>query len=123
MVVTFLTIFLVCRSVAKESEKCNTVQFSFYDPEGKSTLTQNFTAQSFERNKQPVYYSLIGPQNQLNQTIIWWNKENDTWLGEIRSYGQERGDFSMLNWTANKIFTKSQGSILGKIHDFSKFVI
>ena len=78
----------------KLEEKIKIVE-QFYDPEGKSTLTQNFTAQSFERNKQPVYYSLIGPQNQLNQTIIWWNKENDTWLGEIRSYDQERGDFSI----------------------------
>ena len=88
--VTFLVvIFLGYSAAAKESENCDRVQFSFEDQNGKNT-SQNFTRQSLEKNGQPVYYSLSGPKNQLRQTIIWWNNENNTWLSQTGPYSSNK---------------------------------
>ena len=88
--VTFLVMLVLgCSAVAKESENCDRVQFSFNDQNGKNT-SQNFTRQSLEKNRQPVYYSLSGPKNQLRQTIIWWNNENNTWLSQTGPYSSNK---------------------------------
>ena len=87
-VVTFLLIiFLGCSALAKESEKCDRVQFSFNDENGIKN-SQNFTKQSFDKNGQPVYYSYTSGINKNHdlQTIIWWNNENNNWLSQTRSH-------------------------------------
>ena len=69
--------------VAEKSEMCDRVKFSFDD----QNTTQNFTKQSFEKNGQPVYYSVSEiNKNNDGQTIVWWNKENNTWLSQTRPY-------------------------------------
>ena len=85
MVTLLVMIFLGYSAVAKEIEKCDRFQFSFDDPNDINN-NQNFTEQYFGKNGQPVYYSLSGPMNQLRQTIIWWNNENNTWLGQTEPY-------------------------------------
>ena len=76
-----LIIFLGCTAVAKESEKCDRVQFSFNDQDGKNT-NQNFTKQSFEKNGKPVYYSDFKTKKIYKQRTIWWNNETNTWLSQ-----------------------------------------
>ena len=85
MVLILVIIFLGCSAVAKESEKCDRVQFSFDDQNG-TTTNQNFTETSLEKNGQPVYYSLIGPKKNYKQIIVWWNNETNTWLSQTRPY-------------------------------------
>ena len=75
MVTFLLMIFLGCSAVEKESDNCDRVQFSF---EGQN---HNFTKQYFEKDEQPVYYSL---KNTI-QTIIWWDNETNTWLSQTRT--------------------------------------
>ena len=65
-------IWLWFSALAKASEKCDTIEFK-----GESRNTSfhtNFTEQSFDFNGRPLYYS-------LNLEIIWWNSEENTWLG------------------------------------------
>ena len=68
--------------VAEKSEMCDRVQFSFDDQ--NSITNQNFTKQSFEKNGKPVYYSYRTTENHDFQTMIWWNKKNNTWLSQTR---------------------------------------
>ena len=91
--------FLGCSAVAKESENCDRMQFSFTDLEGINT-SQNFTKQSFDKNGQPVYYSYSeNTENYNGQTIIWRNKENNTWLSQTRPHSGNK-----TNKTKTKIF-------------------
>ena len=85
--VTFLVVIvLVCSAVAKESENCDRVQFSFDDQNGINT-SQNFTKQSFVKNGQPVYYSVWRTKKHTKlQTIIWRNNENTIWLSQTRTW-------------------------------------
>ena len=85
MVTVLFIIFLGCTAVAKESEKCDRVQFSFDDQNGVNA-NQNFTKQSFEKNGKPVYYSYLTTKNHDVQTIIWRNKKNNTWLSQTRPH-------------------------------------
>ena len=88
--VTFLVmIFFGCSAIANEIENCDRVQFSF-DDQNDINNNQNFTEQYFDKNGQPVYYSLSGPKNQLRQTIIWWNNENNTWLSQTGPYSSNK---------------------------------
>ena len=89
MIAVLVLIFLGCSAVAKKSENCDRVQFSFNDQNGINT-SQNFTKQPIEKNEQPVYYSLSGPKNQLRQTIIWWNNKNNTWLSQTGPYSSNK---------------------------------
>ena len=84
-VTVLIIIFLGCSADAKESEECDRVQFSFDDENGINS-SQNFTKQSFDKNGQPVYYSISGLKYQWRQTIIWWNNETNSWLSQTQSY-------------------------------------
>ena len=99
-VTVLVIIFLGCSADAKESEKCDRVQFSFDDENGINS-SQNFTKQSFDKNGQPVYYSYTSEitKNRDVQTIIWWNNENNNWLSQTRSYSGNK-----TNKTKTKIF-------------------
>ena len=81
MVTVLFIIFLGCTAVAKESEKCDRVQFSFDDQNGVNA-NQNFTKQSFEKNGKPVYYSDFKTKKNYNQRTIWWDNETNTWLSQ-----------------------------------------
>ena len=71
----FITSFIIWfwfSVLAKADEKCGTIEFK-----GLSRYTSfhsNFTKQSFDFNGRPLYYS-------LNMEIIWWNSEENSWLG------------------------------------------
>ena len=100
--VTFLVVmFLGYSVVAKESENCDRVQFSFDD---QNSTNQNFTKQSFKKNGQPVYYSYSEIiKNHDEQTIIWRNKENNTWLSQTRTWI----DGNKITKTKTKTFPKT----------------
>ena len=86
MVTVLLILFLGCSAVAKESKNCDRVQFSF-DNQKSINTNQNFTEQSFNKNGRPVYYSFSKiNKTDDGQTIVWWNKENDTWLSQTRPF-------------------------------------
>ena len=109
-----LGLFLViafhgCNAVAKESENCDRVQFSFDDLNGIAT-NQNFTKQSFEKNGKPVYYSLSGPENKNRQLIIWWNNINNTWLSGSST---EKDTYAIQDTSSNKI-TKTKSKFTSK---------
>ena len=108
-----LGLFLViafhgCNAVAKESENCDRVQFSFDDLNGIAT-NQNFTKQSFEKNGKPVYYSLSGPENKNRQLIIWWNNINNTWLR-----GSSTEKFTEASQNSSNKITKTKSKITFK---------
>ena len=81
--ITFLVmIFLVCNALAKGSEMCDQVKFSFNDQNNNL----NFTKQSLEKNGKPVYYAA-----DLDiQTYIWWNNNTNTWLSQTRPFSGNR---------------------------------
>ena len=101
--VTFLVVmFLGYSVVAKESENCDRVQFSFRDQNSTNT-NQNFTKQSLRKNGQPVYYSYSEIiKNHDEQTIIWRNKENNTWLSKTRTWIGNK-----INKTKTKTFPQT----------------
>ena len=55
-----------------ESGTCDFVQFSFDDSEDPNNY-QNFTKQSANVNGRPFYCS-------INQSILWWSIEEESWL-------------------------------------------
>ena len=82
MVTCLFIIFLGCHAVAKGSEMCDRVQFSFND-QNNINNNLNFTKQSLEKNGKPVYYTIRKYANYQNvQTIIWWNQETNSWLSQ-----------------------------------------
>ena len=86
----FVTTCLFCSAiVADQSEKCDVIQFSFTEPGGNSSY-YSFTEQHFLMNGRPIYYSLHGIQEHQNQTIIWWNKEEHSWIGQTRNHHKEK---------------------------------
>ena len=58
--------------LAKAENKCDTIEFKVVSR--NTSFHSNFTKQSFDFNGRPLYYS-------LNMEIIWWNSEENTWLG------------------------------------------
>ena len=66
-----------------KSGTCDLVQFSFDDSEDANNY-QNFTKQSANLNGRPLYYS-------MNQSILWWSKEKESWL--YSSYVEETANF------------------------------
>ena len=78
-----LILFLGCNAVAKESEKCDRVQFSFNDQTGTNSI-QNFTKQSFNKSGKPVFYSVFGPQKKWRYSVVWWNNKDNKWLSQTK---------------------------------------
>ena len=58
--------------LTKADEKCDTIEFKGVSR--NRSLHSNFTKQSFDFDGRPLYYS-------LNMEIIWWNGEENSWLG------------------------------------------
>ena len=67
-----------------ESEKCDT-----NEEDSVHEQVYNFTKQKYNKNENPYYYSLHGPENNLNETIIMWNSTDDAWFVLTRTYDKE----------------------------------
>ena len=121
MITLLFIIFLGCNAVAQENEMCDRVQFSFDD----QNTTQNFTKQSFDKNGQPVYYS----ESEINktydgQTIVWWNKEKNTWLSQTRPYSTNKitkSKISFLIFSTNNEQMRSGHILLLSHYRLQKF--
>ena len=76
-------ICLHCYTLAFEKSVCDIIQISVSDSEDPNNY-QNFTKQSANLNGRPFYYS-------VNQSFLWWNKEEKSWL--YSTYGGETANF------------------------------
>ena len=67
--------FTICSLIllARAEDKCHTIEFKVVS-RNSTSFHSNFTKQSFDFNGRPLYYS-------LNMEIVWWNSEENTWLG------------------------------------------
>ena len=87
MVTILLIIVYGCIVVAEEIDNCDRVQFSFNDQTGTNSI-QNFTKQSFNKNGNPVYFSVFGSKNNWSYSLIWWNNETNNWSSQTKSKAQ-----------------------------------
>ena len=71
--IVFNIIFLCCTVFATETSKCDCDIFQISYSEDQNFYYRNFTKQTAKVNGQPFYFSF--------DDIIFWNEENNSWMG------------------------------------------
>ena len=90
------------------------MEFSISDPATGTSYNQNFTEKYSKIIGRYNYYSVIGLRNNWNKTLIFWSNEDNAWIGQRWSHGDEKSVaqiFKIQNNTRQLSFPGTQNWI------------